>query len=100
MAEADHRRSDRSKERERERHRDRESTGLKTVITRKGGRSLWKELVKALGGGVLPWDDETSAFVINTKGDPDNLVYLGMARYTDIRFPVLPAGKGNILGLL
>ncbi|KAF8425864.1 NRDE-2, necessary for RNA interference-domain-containing protein [Tirmania nivea] len=98
----DKRRRSKSRERERERHRDRESSRrhrTREVDEYEGLKR--KEPPKATIGDILPWGDENPSgakpFYINAKGDPANLIYGTIHRYSIPQY--YRYGKGSVVGL-
>lgn len=92
-----------SRERERERHRDRESSRRHRAreVDEDERRKRKEPVPKAIPGDILPWDDENppgaKPFYINTKGDPANLIYGTIHRYSIPQY--YRYGKGSIVGL-
>ena len=92
-----------SRARERERHRDRESSRRHRTreVDEDESRKRKEPVPKVTTGDILPWDDENPSgakpFYINTKGDPANLIYGTIHRYSIPQY--YRYGKGSIVGL-
>jgi len=99
----DKRKRSRSKEREREWHRDRESSRRHRAreVDEDESRERKEPVSQATTGEVLPWDYENPSdakpFYINTTGDPANLIYGTIHRYSIPKY--YRYGKGSIIGL-
>lgn len=95
------RRRSRERDREGERHKDRESSGNHRSIDDQDLRKRKEPVAAVDAGEILPWDDEnptgTQLFCINTKGDPANLIYGTIHRYSIPQY--YRFGKGCVIGL-
>ncbi|KAF8439532.1 NRDE-2, necessary for RNA interference-domain-containing protein [Terfezia claveryi] len=99
----DNRKRSKIREREKERHRDRELSRRHRAreVDEDESRNRKEPVPKATTGDILPWDDENPSgakpFYINTKGDPANLIYGTIHRYSIPQYHRY--GKGSIVGL-
>ncbi|KAF8468860.1 NRDE-2, necessary for RNA interference-domain-containing protein [Kalaharituber pfeilii] len=97
----DKRRRSRSRERDLESSRNRDSETRRRHGERHTDASSRDNVVAPTLGEILPWDNELAtsaqAFCIDRKGDPANLVYGTIHRYSIPQY--YRFGKGQIIGL-